>query len=84
MGAEGISVMCIVSVLICSQRIFKFTLNVLQAMGKLHHVLLSMLLKHLQLDVQSLVSDRTQSLHTHVDGEKREIRTENEVKTVME
>lgn len=57
--------MCIVSVLICSQRIFKFTLNVLQAMGKLHHVLLFMLLKHLQLDVQSLVSDRTQSLHTH-------------------
>lgn len=48
-----------------ARRIFKFTLNVFQAMRELHHVLLFMLLKHLQLDVQSLISDSTQSLQTN-------------------
>lgn len=56
-------------------------------MGKLHHVLLFMLLKHLQLDVQSLISDSTQSLQTNrnADGEKREreIATENEQENEM-
>ncbi len=60
------------------RRIFQFTSDVLQAMGELNHVLLLVLLKDLQLDIQSIVFYSVQGLHS-VKGKGKQREEKNKL-----